>query len=170
MSNNKRAIIVLVVLVGIGVVFAVQGLLRQAAPAVPSATPQPGMIHFYVDGVFVANVAPGDVTSLPQASFVDSEEGKTQEGPLVKDLVLLYMKESDLSPQSVIRVEGRRSSSGEAKQGSVTWEQAQNPDNHLLFDISSSGDSLKLVSTLPEMGTRDTWVQGVSRIEVTTKP
>jgi hypothetical protein len=169
-SNNKRAIIVLVVLIGIGVLFAAQGLWRQFAPVAPSATPQPGMIHFYVDGDFVANVAPSDVTGLPQASFVDSEEGKTQEGPWLKDLVLLYVQEKDLSPQSVIRVEGKRSSSGEAKQGSVTWEQAQNPDHHLLFDISSSGDSIKLVSTLPGLDTRDKWVQGVSRIEVITKP
>ena len=47
----------------------------------------------------------------------------------------------------------------------LTWEQADSPENNVLFDLSSRG-TLKLVSTIAGLDTRDSWVQDVDRIEV----
>ena len=40
----------------------------------------------------------------------------------------------------------------------------------MILDVSGDGLTVKLVSTLPRLDTRDEWVQGVSRIEVVTQP
>ena len=101
---------------------------------------------------------------------MDTEQGKTQEGPTLRDLVLLYVDEGKLEPGSIVTVSGIRPSSDEAKKATLTWDQIGEPGNNILLDSSSSGDPLKLVSTLPGLDTRDDWVQGVQRIEVTTRP
>ena len=168
--SKQRTLVVVVGLLVIALVFALQGFLQRSPSSGSSATPQPGMIHCYVDGAFVANVAPSDMAALPTGSFVDAEKSKTQEGPWLKDVILLYVKEGDLSPGSLIRVEGKQSKTDEAKGVSLSWAEIQDTGNHVIFDIATSGDSIKLVSTLPDLDTRDEWVQGVARIDVTTKP
>jgi len=39
------------------------------------------------------------------------------------------------------------------------------PENYVMFDLSNRG-TLKLVSVLPSLDTRDEWVQDVDSIEV----
>lgn len=170
MSQKARVLIVVGFLLLVAIAFGAYGLLAQQRMAsLPPATPQPGMVHVYVDGAFVANVAPADLEKLPPASFNDLEEGKAQEGWWLRDVVRLYVKEGQLSPQSEIAVSGVRQAS-EAKTAVVTWAEALEPANNLAFDLAGDGQSMKLVSTMTRLSTRDQWVQGVNKIEIKTKP
>ncbi len=170
MSQKTRIMIVVVVLVIVAVILAVVGLVTQAQTAqAPSATPQPGMIHVYVDGVFVANVFPSDILKLPAASFVDKEQGKTQSGCWVRDVIRLYVKENQLLPQSQITVTGLRKGT-EKKSAAVNWTEALDPANNLLFDFANDGQSVKMAGTLDRLSTRDNWIQGITQIEVKIKP
>ena len=180
MSQKTRIWVVVGTLGLIAVALAVYGFIvqRQTAPAplaqapldqasvAPAATPQPGMIHLYVDGTFVANVSPADMQALPAASFKDKEQGKDQGGWWLRDVIRLYIKETQLAPQSKLTVTGTRQGT---KTATVTWAEALDPANNLALDLSGDGQSVKLASTLDHLSTRDAWVQGVTKIEVQTK-
>lgn len=96
-------------------------------------------------------------------SFVESEQGKTEEGWLLRDVVLLHVSEGFLTPDSVIIV----SSASREKSAQLTWEEIQDLENKVLLDLSGRG-TLKLVSRLEKLDTRDEWVQDVDRIEIET--
>ena len=168
MSQKTRILIVVGALVLIAVILTVAGFAsqRQTAQA-PAATPQPGMIHLYVDGAFVANVSPADMQKLPAASFKDKEQGKEQGGWWLRDVIRLYVKETQLSPQAKIQVTGTRQGT---KTAAVTWAETLDPANNLAFDLAGDGQSVKLASTLDRLSTRDSWVQGVTRIDIQTQP
>ena len=48
-----------------------------------------------------------------------------------------------------------------------TWAEADDEGNHVMFDLSNQG-TLKFVSTLEQLDTRDEWVQVVDSIEITS--
>jgi hypothetical protein len=121
----------------------------------------PGSIPIYANDRLVGAFVPEDLEELDQTSFVDAEEGKTQEGWLLRDVLRLYLSEDALQAGSMITV----ISTSRTKSAQVTWEQADDPENNLLFDLSGRG-TLKLVSQIPGLDTRDDWVQDVDRIEV----
>jgi hypothetical protein len=152
----------------VAIVLAAYGFAaqKQTAQALAS-TPQPGMIHLVVDGAFVANVSPADMKNLPAASFKDKEQGKEQGGWWLRDVIRLYVKESQLSPQSKITVTGTRQGT---KTAAVTWAEALDQANNLAFDLAGDGQSVKLASTLDRLSTRDSWVQGITQIDIQTKP
>jgi hypothetical protein len=170
MSQKTRILIVVGALLLIAAILTVYGFAtqRQTAQA-PVATPQPGMIHLYVDGVFVANVSPDDMKKLAPASFTDKEQGKPQGGWWLRDILRLYVKESQLAPQSKITVTGSRKGT-EKKSASVTWAETLDPANNLAFDLAGDGQSVKFASTMDRLSTRDQWVQGVAQIDIQTKP
>ena len=165
MKQNQRTIVVVVALVAIGIALAVLGYVRSQRQA-SSQTPEEGMIHIYVDGTFAANVSPATVSDLPTYSFQDAEQGKTQEGPSLEDVLSAHIAKRSLGAGTTVTVNGVRSQGSEPKETTVTWEQIVDPESHLILDVAGSGDSLKLVSTLPGLDTRDTWVQGVQRIDI----
>jgi len=171
MSQKTRILIVVGALVLIAVILAVAGFVSQKQTAVPApaTTPQPGMIHLYLDGAFVANISPAEMQKLPAASFKDKEEGKDQGGWWLRDVIRLYMKESMLSPNSRITVSGVRKGT-EKKSAAVTWAEALDPANNLAFDVSGDGQSVKLASTLDRLSTRVSWIQGVTQIDIQTQP
>ena len=169
MTQKSRIIALVAVLAVVALALLLWGWL-QKRPAISSAEPEPGRIHVYLDGRFAANVNPEELAELPIASFVDKEKGKAQEGPRLKDVVLLYVQEEKLRSDSTITLTGVLPSGGASKSASLTWGQIEDPANHVLFDYSSSGDSIKLVSTLAGLDTRDQWVQGIERISITTRP
>jgi len=173
MSQKTRILIVVGALALIAILLTVVGFVSQRqtaqAPLAPVATPQPGMIHLYVDGVFAANVSPADMKSLPAASFTDKEQGKPQGGWWLRDVIRLYVKENKLSPNSQITVTGLRKGT-EKRTASVTWAEALEPANNLALDLSGDGQSVKLAATLDRLFTRDSWVQGVTQIDIQTKP
>lgn len=165
MSQNKRIVIaVVILLVIVGVILGVDYWQRQQAAAQAPADMPPGSIPIFMDGKFVASFVPDDLGQLEGASFVDAEEGKTQEGWLLRDVLLLYIKESKLKPDTQITV----SSSSREKSHTLTWAQVDAQENMVMFDLSGRG-TLKLVSKIPGFDIRDAWVQDVDKIEV-TKP
>lgn len=169
MSQKNRIAVIVGILVVIAIALGVLGWL-QARPPSSTAEPEPGRIHVYVDDRFTANVDPSEVTALPNASFVDAEKGNTQKGPRLADVILLYVDEGKLHPDSSIGVSGVQPSNDQTKEAILTWEQVTDPDSNVLLDYSAPGDALKLVSTLPGLDTRSDWVQGIQRIEITTRP
>jgi hypothetical protein len=169
MSQNTRILIVIAALVLVAVVLAGVGFVSQTQTAqVPATTPQPGMIHLYVNGTFVANLLPTETQKLPTASFVDKEQGKAQSGYWLRDVIRLYVKESTLTASTQITFTGVRQGT-EKKSATVTWAETLDPANNLLFSPSNDGTSVKMAATMDRLSTRDSWIQGLTQIDVGTK-
>lgn len=159
MTQNRRILIALLALVVlVGAVLGIDAIRFSQA----EATLAPGSIPIYVDGNLVGGFTPDDLGQLEEVSFVDAEEGKPQEGWLLRDVLLLHVKESKLKPDTLIVV----SSSSRDKSAQLTWTETSDPANSVMFDLSGRG-TLKLVSVLERLDVRDEWVQDVDRIEVT---
>ena len=101
--------------------------------------------------------------ALETVSFVEAEEGKTEEGWLLCDVLLLHVKEKALQPDTIVVV----SSSSRDKAAELTWAEVEDPANWVMFDLSGRG-TLKLVSLLERLDVRDEWVQDVDKIEITS--
>jgi hypothetical protein len=165
MSQTKRiAIVLLGLIVVAGAVVAVDAL-RGRPTSSPASGAEPtlaaGAIPIRVDGVLLGGFSPADLEGLAQVSFVDAEEGKTQEGWMLRDVLLLHVKERELEPETLIVV----SSSSRDKLARLTWAEVDDPANWVLFDLSGRG-TLKLVSVLERLDIRDEWVQDVDKIVV----
>jgi hypothetical protein len=166
MSRNIRILIALaVVLVIAGLVLGVDWLQRyQAAQVLSTSTPlPPGSIPIVYNGHIVGGLIPSELEKLTMVSFVDAEEGKTQDGWLLRDVLLLYLKPEQLPDEAQITV----SSSSRDKSATVSWAKVKEPSNMVMFDLSNRG-TLKLVSLLPQLNTRNWWVQDVDKIEIVT--
>jgi hypothetical protein len=163
MNQNKRILIAIVILlVIIGIILGVDFIQRQQAASVAPADMPPGSIPIFMDGKFVASFVPDDLNQLESVSFVDAEEGKTQDGWLLRDVLLLYVKENKLKAETQVIV----SSSSREKAKTLNWSEVNAPKNMVMFDVSGRG-TLKLVSTIPGFDIRDSWIQDVDKIEVT---
>jgi hypothetical protein len=160
MSQRTRILIAvgaLVVLVA--TILGVDALRRAAA----ERTLAPGSIPIYGEGKLVGGFVPDDLAALEEVSFVDAEEGKTQQGWLLRDVLLLHVKERRLQPETRIVV----TSSSRNKGAELTWAEVDDAANWVMFDLSGRG-TLKLVSVLERLNVRDEWVQDVDKIEITT--
>jgi hypothetical protein len=164
MDQKKRIILVLIILaVLIGGILGVDYIQRRRAALQAPEDMPPGSIPIFWDGKFVGSFAPEDLDHLTGASFVDAEEGKTQQGWLLQDVLLLYVDQGDLLLETQVTV----SSSSREKSHTLTWAEIENPEHIVMFDLASRG-TLKLVSDIPGFDIRDAWVQDVDRIEVIT--
>ena len=163
MTQNKRIFIaVLIFALLIGAVLGLEALRRRdAAVGDGSITLAPGSIPIYVGGQLVGGFSPDDLGELEEASFVDAEEGKTQEGWLLRDVILLHVEREDLKADKLINV----SSSSRDKSVQLTWAEVDESANMVMFDLSSRG-TLKLISLLERLDVRDEWVQDVDKIEI----
>ncbi|MGD8904376.1 MAG: hypothetical protein PVI67_12490 [Anaerolineae bacterium] len=158
MSQRTRILIAVgILIVLVVVVLGVEAVRR--ANSEPELAP--GSIPIYLDGKLVGGFVPDDLEVLDQVSFVDDEEGKTQEGWMLRDVLLLHVKESKLEPETLIVV----SSSSRDKLARLTWAEVDDPANCVMFDLSGRG-TLKLVSVLERLDIRDEWVQDVDKIVV----
>jgi hypothetical protein len=158
MTQKTRIVIgVGVLLVLVAAVIGVEALRRT------SSEPElvPGSIPIYIEGRLVGGFTPDDLSQLDQVSFVDAKEGKPQEGWLLRDVLLLHVKESQLEPDMLLIV----TSSSRDKSVRLTWAEVQDPANWVMFDLSGRG-TLKLVSVLERLDVRDEWVQDVDKIEI----
>jgi hypothetical protein len=161
MSQRGRILIAVGVLaVLVAVVLGVEALRRSSV----EPTLAPGSIPIYLDGKLVGTFVPDDLAALEQVSFVDKEEGKAQEGWLLRDVLLLHVKASKLKPETRVVV----TSSSRNKSAELTWAEVDDPANWVMFDLSNRG-TLKLVSVLERMDVRDEWVQDVDKIEITNE-
>lgn len=140
-----------------------RGRLRAGSVVGPEPTVVPGGIPIYLDGRLAASFTPADLGQLKKASFTDPAEGKLQEGWLLRDILLIHLKEAQLKPESQVAV----SSGSRGKSAQLTWTEVAEPANQVMFDLSNRG-TLKLVSALPKLDAREEWVQDADRIEVTT--
>ena len=159
MTKCRIILVIGIIILIVGLVLGVDFLQCRAQE---SSIP-PGSVPIYVDGKLVAAFTPDDLEQLEKVSFVDAEEGKMQEGWMLRDVLLLHIAESDLSPETRITV----SSSSRDKSAQVTWAEVSTPDNMVMFDLANKG-TLKLVSKLERLDVRDEWVQDVDKIEVST--
>jgi hypothetical protein len=158
MTQRTRILIALLVVVFVvGTVLALDMLRRSSSEPLLA----PGSIPMYVEGRLVGGFTPDDLEQLEQVSFVDAEEGKTQQGWLLRGVLLLHVKESKLKPDSLISV----SSSSRSKSVELSWAEVNDPANWVMFDLSGRG-TLKLVSVLERLDVRDEWVQDVDKIEL----
>ncbi len=164
MSQSKRILIGVIVLVLVGAaVLGIEYLRgRNSLPdSAGEVTLTPGSVPIYLDGVLVAAFTPDALEILEEVSFVDAEEGKPQDGWLVRDVLLSYLSKKQFSSGTKIVI----SSSTRNKTIEITWEEVEKQDNMIMFDLSNRG-TLKLVSLLEKLDTRDEWIQDVDRIEV----
>ncbi len=159
MSQRTRILIaVCIVVVLVGGILGIDALRRGTrGPELPA-----GSVPIYVDGRLVGGFTPDDLDHLGMMSFVEPEEGKTQEGWLLRDVLLLHVSEADLQAETLITV----SSSSREKSAELTWAEVSNLDHKVLFDLSNKG-TLKLASVMEKLDTRDEWIQDTDKIEVT---
>jgi hypothetical protein len=161
LSQKQRIIIAVVLLVLIG--GSILGLETLRRQRVTDSDLEPGSIPIYVDGALEAAFTPGDLESLEQVSFVDDEDGKTQEGWLLRDVLRLHLSEDELTPETRITV----ISSSRGKSADLSWAEVNDEANMVMFDLSGRG-TLKLVSKLERLDVRDEWVQDTDKIEITS--
>ena len=166
MSQRERGPSVLRIVIAVVVLLALVGLmlgidaLQRRRTESKDVTVEAGSVPIYVDGRLVGGFGAAGMEQLEQVSFVDAEEGKTQEGWLLSDVLLLYVKKGAL-PGAEIEV----SSSSRDRAVRLAWDEVRDPDNKVMFDLSGRG-TLKLVSLLERLDVRDEWIQDVDRIEV----
>ena len=165
MSQRTRILIAVVILLAsIGIVIGVDALRRSLGGSETVAgepTLVPGGIPVRLDGRLVSSFTPTDLEQIDQVSFVEAEEGKTEEGWLLRDVLLLHLESSQLQAETVIVV----SSQSREKSAELTWAEVNDAANWVMFDLSGRG-TLKLVSVLEKLDTRDEWVQDVDSIEI----
>ncbi len=161
MKQSKRVAIVLGILALVAlVVLGIDALQRRSSA---TAEIPAGSIPLYLDGELLVAFAAPDLEGLQQTGFTDAEEGKQQQGWLLREVIRIYVDADALSPSAEILV----ISSTRDKQALLTWAEVDDPANQVLLALSNRG-TLKLVSVLPALDTRDEWVQDVDRIEVTS--
>lgn len=162
MTTWKRIAIALGVIVFIIiVVLGVDYLQRQFTAKENNQAIPAGSIPIYLDGDLVGAVVPADLEHLEKVSFKDAEEGKKQEGWLLRDVVQLFLAADSLRSDSQVTV----SSTSRGKSVLLDWADIENADNMVVLDLANNG-TLKLVSLLENLDSRDEWIQEVERIEV----
>lgn len=159
MTQRARILVALAILAAIALVVLGIDQWQRSRQAMAAPTLLPGSIPIYLNGRLVAGFQPTDLEQLDKVSFVDAEEGKTQEGWLLRDVLLLHVPRTRLKGDYLITV------SSQDKSAQVTWAEADEPANWVMFDLAGRG-TLKLVSTLERLNTRNEWVQDVDKIEV----
>ncbi|MCP4542229.1 MAG: hypothetical protein GY832_34330 [Chloroflexi bacterium] len=160
MTQNKRILIAVVILIVIvGAVLGLDALRRQQVTEL-----EPGSVPIYFEDRFVESFKPDDLERLDAANFVDAEEGKTQEGWLLRDVLLLHIERDVFRNDTTIVV----SSNSRGKSVHLTWAEVDDTENMVMFDLSGRG-TLKLISKLERLDVRDEWIQDVDKIEVIPK-
>ena len=155
--NKKRIAIAVGVLVFIfGIVLGVDLLQRSRVADLPA-----GSVPIYIANKLIGGFTPDDLGQLDQVTFKDKEEGKTQEGWLLSDVLLLHIDPESLNADTEITV----SSSSREKSATLTWDHVKDDKNMVLFDMSSRG-TLKLVAKEGTLQAREKWVQDVDRIDI----
>lgn len=162
MKQSKRIILAVgLIIVLISVVLGVENLRAKIIAKEQNVSLNPGDVPVYKDGKLLAAIHSEDLADLPIAQFTDTEKGKAQEGWLIVDIMGKYFK-TNLFPDSLQLV---FLSSSRDKSIALTWDEIADPNNMVMFDLSGRG-TLKLVSKLERLDTRNEWIQDVDRIEI----
>jgi hypothetical protein len=162
MDQKKRMLLAFTMLVVlVALVLGVDYLQRRRVEARLQESIPAGSIPIIQDGELAASFVPDDLAQLDVVSFVDDEEGKTQEGWMLRDVILLYLDIDSSTASGEVTI----SSSSRNKSVTLDWATINDPGNMVMFDLSGRG-TLKLVSKVSGYDTRDDWVQDVDRIDV----
>lgn len=165
MNQKKRVIYIILGLALLtGLMFLIEYLRGQNQSTSLETDLQPGDVPIYWNSKFNRGFSAIQLDPLPKTSFVDAEEGKTQEGWLLKDVLLSMYKPAQFSEDTMITI----ISSSRAKQATLTWAEIDDTDNMVMFDLSGRG-TLKLVSKLDRLDVRDEWIQDVDKIEISSQ-
>lgn len=154
-------LVLVAAVLGIETIRRSNGRTAQVPDDQPTATP--GGIPIYLDSQFMGAFSPPVLEALEMVSFVEAEEGKTEEGRLLRDVILLHIKERALQPDTIVVV----TSTSRDKSAQLTWAEVDDPANWVIFDLAGRG-TLKLVSVLEKLDTRDEWVQDTELVELTS--
>ena len=103
-TMSQRARILIAVGVLVALVAAVLGVEALRALVRASRRWRRAASPFTWTASWSGGFVPDDLAALEQVSFVDAEEGKTQEGWLLRDVLLLHVKASKLEPETRIVV------------------------------------------------------------------
>jgi hypothetical protein len=165
MGQNKRifiasGILILLILSVIGIEY----LRGKSLAKQIDASLEPGDIPVFWNGKLKGAFSPLDLETLTTTSFIDAEEGKTQEGWMLGEVLLTQFNENLFSDNTIIKI----ISTSREKSIELTWAEVKNPDNMVMFDLSGRG-TLKLVSLLERLDVRDEWIQDVDKIEIKTR-
>jgi len=164
MSQRVRVLLAIVILLALaGAVLGIEALRRLMNPASTSedVTLSPGDIPIYLDEQLMTDFGPADLDQLETVSFVDVEKGKLQQGWLLYEVLLLHMEADVLMPDYSIVV----SSSSQGTSAQLTWAEVNNESNMVMLSLTNRG-TLKLVSLLEVLDTRDEWVVEADKIEI----
>lgn len=159
-QNRKIGLAFLALILLVGVILGVEALRRRRAAQRRSGL-APGAVPIYVSGEMVGSFAPEDLEALEEVQFEDQEEGKTQQGWLLADVLLAEIGPDKLTVDTEITV----SSSSRGKSITLSWAEVSQRDHMVMFDLSGRG-TLKLVSRLDKLDTREEWIQDTDKIEV----
>ncbi len=143
------------------VLLAAGGNRATPAVAAKAVTLVPGSVPIFYQGKLASAFDPQDLEKLKKVSFTEPVEGKTEEGWLLRDVLLLYLQPSQLQADTQVVV----SSSSRKKSARLSWAEIDKQENMVMFDLANRG-TLKLASKLERLSTRDEWVQDVDKIEV----
>jgi hypothetical protein len=93
-------------------------------------------IEFWSGSDHMGRLTMSDLETLPTTSFVDTlGSGSTDEGPLVKDVILLVVNESSLSNLTEITL--KSDLTGEER--TITWGEIANESNSYILDFTKKG-------------------------------
>ncbi len=159
MTQRTRILIAVAILAAVSLGVLGIDQWRRSRQTITEADLLPGSIPIYLNGKLVAAFQPTDLEKLEKFSFVDAEEGKTQDGWLLRDVILIHVPPTRLKGETLITVSSRN------KSAQVTWAEVNDSSNAVMFDLAGRG-TLKLVSKLERLDTRAEWVQDVEKIEV----
>src|SRR5262249_27021555 len=95
-------VIALIALVAVGAQFLLSP--SSSGSDAPGTTATAGGIPIKVGDGVVGSFKPDDLGKLTEVSFVDSEENKEQSGWLVQDVLLLYVDNAALTPDTSITI------------------------------------------------------------------
>lgn len=160
--NQKKRVFLLIagLIVVIAIMFSIEYWrgLNQAKSEIDLL---PGEIPIYWNGKFERGFSVEALVNLSEVSFLDAEEGKTQEGWMLKDVLLLFYKPNQFGEDSQIIV----TSTSRQKSEQLSWMEIMDEKNMVMFDLSGRG-TLKLVSLLERLDIRDEWIQDVDKLEI----
>lgn len=100
-------------------------------------------IDFWVNGQKAGKVSMSQLETLPTVSYLDtySQSAATDEGPMLKDVILLLIHESALQDNTSIHI----SSDLTYEERNLTWGEISNPSNSYILDFTNKGTT-KLTS------------------------
>lgn len=119
-----------------------------------------GETALHVDGAFVTGFTADSLANVNQHTFQDSEQGSTQQGWLLSDVLTALLDEPLANGASVVVSSSARGSTIE-----LTAAEINDAANNVILAVTNRG-TFRLASTLEQLDERSEWVADADKIEV----